>query len=31
MPGIGKKTECTLRGLGIDTIGGLAEMPPGHH
>ena len=27
MPGIGKKTERTLRGLGIDTIGKLAAMP----
>ena len=27
MPGIGKKTERTLRGLGIDTIGKLARMP----
>ena len=27
LPGIGKKTERTLRGLGIDTIGKLAAMP----
>jgi len=27
MPGIGRKTERTLRGLGIDTIGKLAKMP----
>ena len=27
MPGIGRKTERTLRGLGIDTIGKLATMP----
>ncbi|MCJ7764214.1 MAG: DNA polymerase IV [Dehalococcoidales bacterium] len=27
MPGIGKKTEHTLRKLGIDTIGKLAGMP----
>jgi DNA polymerase-4 len=27
MPGIGRKTEGTLRGLGINTIGKLAEMP----
>ncbi|MFC1846909.1 DNA polymerase IV [Chloroflexota bacterium] len=28
MPGIGKKTDRRLRGMGIDTIGRLAEMPP---
>ncbi len=28
MPGIGKKTESRLRGMGIDTIGRLAQMPP---
>jgi DNA polymerase-4 len=27
LPGIGKKTERTLSGLGIDTIGKLAKMP----
>lgn len=27
MPGIGKKTEHTLRGLGINTIGKLSQMP----
>lgn len=28
MPGIGKKTEATLRGIGIDTIGKLAALSP---
>ncbi len=28
MPGIGKKTESTLRRLGIDTIGKLSKIPP---
>jgi len=28
MPGIGRKTEATLRGIGIDTIGKLAKLPP---
>jgi DNA polymerase-4 len=28
LPGIGKKTERVLRGLGISTIGKLASMPP---
>lgn len=28
MPGIGKKTEGTLKRLGIDTIGKLAKVPP---
>jgi len=27
LPGIGKKTERILRGLGIDTIGNLSAMP----
>ena len=27
MPGIGKKTEQRLKGLGVDTIGKLARMP----
>jgi len=29
LPGVGKKTERILRGLGIDTIGKLSEMPLG--
>ncbi len=28
LPGIGKKTERVLNGLGINTIGQLANMPP---
>ncbi|MFC1865826.1 hypothetical protein ACFLYB_03845 [Chloroflexota bacterium] len=28
MPGIGKKTQRTLKGLGIDSIDRLAEIPP---
>ena len=28
LPGIGKKTEQVLRGLGITTLGELAKMPP---
>ena len=28
LPGVGKKTEQVLRGLGISTIGKLARMPP---
>ena len=28
LPGIGKKTEQVLRGLGVSTIGKLAKMPP---
>jgi len=27
LPGIGKKTEQVLKGLGITTLGGLAKMP----
>jgi len=29
MPGIGKKTEKVLKGLGIDTLGKLAGLPTG--
>jgi DNA polymerase-4 len=28
LPGVGKKTEQVLKGLGISTIGKLARMPP---
>lgn len=28
LPGVGPKTEKTLRGLGVDTIGKLAALPP---
>ena len=28
LPGVGKKTEQVLKGLGISTIGKLAKMPP---
>jgi len=29
LPGVGKKSERVLRGLGINTIGQLATLPPG--
>ena len=29
LPGIGRKTERVLKGLGINTIGKLASVPPG--